>query len=238
MAYFIFGIALVFLVHFGFRAFIRANPAILAGLAKSGGGLLSLLLAAVLLMRGRVNLALTFGGIAMWLFGGRQIGSGFGGIGGTRPTGTDESTSGLSKVRSATLEMELDHASGAMHGTVVVGPLSGRRLDDLDRGECLTLHGQCASIDPEGARLLEAYLDRRFPDWRSQRAEDATRRGTATAMTMEEAFDVLGLPLGADQEQITRAHRELMKRLHPDHGGSTYLAARVNAAKDLLLRRQ
>jgi hypothetical protein len=232
MIYFVLGIGLVLLVHFGIRAFMRANPALLAAVAKRGGGVLSLLAAALLLMRGRVNLALTFGGLALWLFGGRPLGNPFG-----RATSPENSgNGGQSKVRSRTLEMVLDHASGAIHGTVLDGPYTGRQLDDLGHVECRALHAHCAGIDPDGARLLEAYLDRRFPDWKHQRAEDSAPRSAGAPMTIEEAYEVLGLPVGAAPELITRAHRELMKRLHPDHGGSTYLAARVNAAKDLLLQ--
>jgi hypothetical protein len=227
MAYLVLGIGLVLLVHFGSRAFMRANPALLAALAKRGGGLLSLLAAVLLLMRGRINLALSFGGLALWLFSGRPL---------SNPSSNEPG--GQSKARSATLEMVLDHASGAMHGTVLDGPYSGRQLDDLGRGECLALQVHCASVDPDGARLLEAYLDRRFPDWRQADTEDTAARPRGATMTIAEAYDVLGLPMGAAPEQITRAHRELMKRLHPDHGGSTYLAARVNAAKDLLLHSQ
>jgi len=237
MLYFILGIGLVVLLHFSMRGFMRANPAILAAFAKRGGGLASLIAAVLLLMRGRVNLALTFGGLALWLFGGRPLGNPFGGFPGAATGSAGHGSAGQSTVKSATLEMVLDHSSGAMHGMVLEGPLSGRQLADLDRAECLALHAHCVGTDADGARLLEAYLDRRFPDWKKQRTEDAPPRGAGAPMTVAEAYEILGLPAGAAPDEIARAHRELMKRLHPDHGGSTYLAARVNAAKDVLLQR-
>jgi hypothetical protein len=231
MVFFVLGIALVLLVHFGMRAFVRANPTVLTVLAKGSGGLLSLVAAALLLIRGRVNLALTLGGLGVWLLGGRNAFHPFGG----QPTEADNAaTGGRSSVRSAMIEMELDHTTGAMDGTVTTGPQAGRRLGDLDYSACRALYGQCERCDPDGARLLEAYLDRRFPDWRAQTS--GSPGSSSAAMTVEEAYQILGLPLGADREEIMRAHHGLMKKLHPDHGGSTYLAARVNAAKDLLLR--
>jgi hypothetical protein len=231
MVYFVLGIALVLLVHFGMRAFVRANPSVLAVLAKGSGGLLSLIAAALLLIRGRVNLALTLGGIGVWLLGGR---SALGSFAGLRTGAESEATRGRSAVRSTMIEMELDHTTGAMEGTVLSGPQAGRRLGELDCSACRALHTQCERSDPDGARLLEAYLDRRFPDWRVETSGSPGSSGTA--MTVAEAYQILGLPLGADREEIMRAHHGLMKKLHPDHGGSTYLAARVNAAKDLLLQ--
>ena len=102
------------------------------------------------------------------------------------------------------------------------------------------LHEACRASDPDGVRLLEAYLDRRFPGWREHAERDADPRpgpASASVMTKEEAYQVLGLEPGAGEEAIRAAHRTLMKKLHPDQGGSTYLAARVNQAKDILLRR-
>ncbi|MBV8472244.1 MAG: DnaJ domain-containing protein, partial [Hyphomicrobiales bacterium] len=104
--------------------------------------------------------------------------------------------------------------------------------------ECLELYADCGRDDPDGARLVEAYLDCRFAHWRDADQRQGEARGRARnggAMTRDEAYEVLGLPQGASAEEIVRAHRSLMKKLHPDHGGSTALAARVNQAKDALL---
>jgi hypothetical protein len=135
--------------------------------------------------------------------------------------------------------MELDHDSGAMRGRIVAGRHDGANLDALDPQ---TLIGLLGEIDDDSRDLLAAYLDRRQPSWREHAQGDAaagsrTRAAPSGKMTEEEAYQILGVQPGATAEDVSRAHRSLMKKLHPDQGGSTYLAARVNAAKDVLLRR-
>lgn len=149
------------------------------------------------------------------------------------PTGGRSSRA--SQVASDTIAMTLDHASGEMSGTVKRGPYAGRRLERLSESELLDLWQQCRAADADGARLLEAYLDRAMPDWRQQAAASARQSATADAMTRDEAYAVLGLVPGADEAQIREAHRRLMKKVHPDQGGSNYLAAKLNRAKDILL---
>jgi hypothetical protein len=72
-----------------------------------------------------------------------------------------------------------------------------------------------------------------------QGGADARQRAARRSgkMTEEEAYQILGLQPGASAEDVGQAYRALMKKLHPDQGGTTYLAARVNEAKDVLLRR-
>ena len=143
-----------------------------------------------------------------------------------------------STVRSAMFEMQLDHESGEMDGTVLTGRHEGASLSSLSEQDLLDLL-RMTGQDSESAALLETYLDRRMPGWR----EDAdTHSGSGHGgssgsgpMTKEEAYQVLGLAPGADPKEIRDAHRRLMKKIHPDSGGSTFLASKINEAKEVLL---
>lgn len=151
------------------------------------------------------------------------------------PSGGQNST-----LETRYLRVFLEHDSGAMDGVVLAGRYSGARLSELKLDDLIVLLGECRIEDPDAASVLEAYLDRVWPAWREVAAGSGTdARSTpptpSTAMSREEAYSVLGLKPGADVASIRAAHRQLMMKLHPDQGGSTYLAARVNMAKDVLL---
>jgi hypothetical protein len=151
--------------------------------------------------------------------------------------GSQRSAGQASRVRSHYLDMMLDHDSGDLSGQIVAGPFAGRNLGEFDLPQ---LTAMIAGFDAESVALLESYLDRRFPAWRQNAQGDAAggqgRAASSGKMTDEEAYQILGLQPGAGRDEIGRAHRALMKKLHPDQGGSTYLASRVNEAKDTLLR--
>ena len=140
-----------------------------------------------------------------------------------------------SEVETPFLHMTLDHGSGTMAGTVRAGEFAGHPLDDLDLAELLRLHAECRA-DPQSLQVLEAYLDRMRPDWRQKPEGEEGPATFSDAMTPEEAYRVLGLEPGASDEAVKEAHRRLIAGLHPDHGGSSFLAAKVNQAKDLLLK--
>lgn len=143
-----------------------------------------------------------------------------------------------SDVETDTVRMHLDHETGTISGVVRRGPHAGRKLDELARPDLFALWRQCRVDDAQAAQLLEAYLDRLDPNWRT--AEAASHAGAASgpasdAMTRAEALAMLGLAEGADADAIKDAHRRLMMKLHPDHGGTAYLAAKLNRAREILL---
>jgi len=147
-----------------------------------------------------------------------------------------------STVDTALLRMTLDHDSGAMDGLVLGGAFKGRKLSELGLRELLDLLAEARLGDPDAAQLVETYLDRAQPDWRGAQGqasgmgeEQAPYRAASAAMTRDEAWRILRLDAGASAEEIRAAHRRLMLKLHPDQGGSDYLAAKINQAKDLLL---
>jgi len=152
-----------------------------------------------------------------------------------------------STVRSRFLEMRLDHDNGDLSGTVIEGRFKGKELSNLDLQELKALLDELTAQDAKSAELLESYLDRTQPsDWRetwnrssassgSGESGQSEQKARSGSMTAEEARDILGVEDGASEEDIIAAHRRLMKINHPDRGGSTYLAAKINEAKDVLL---
>jgi hypothetical protein len=161
-----------------------------------------------------------------------------GGAGGGPGAG---SAGGQSSIRTRYLDMTLEHANGTLDGRVREGPFSGQRLSALALPQLLRMLELYQEADARSAAVLTAYLDREHgDDWRDAVAAGAggSSSGQAPArggMSKEDAWSILGLTPGATAEDVRAAHRRLMQRLHPDRGGSDYLAAQINAAKDLLL---
>jgi hypothetical protein len=230
MAAVLLGIIALVLLLWALHAFTRTDPRVAARVLKTSAGTAAIAGAVILVALGRITIALPLGVAGLALLGlwpgGMSFRRGY------------KSPGQVSRVRSAFVEMELDHDTGAMRGRILAGRHEGASLDALDLSTLLEL---LAEIDEESRALLATYLDRRHPGWREHAKADATA-GTGGPprggpMTQEEAYQILGLQPGASAQEIGRAHRTLMKKLHPDQGGSTYLAARVNEAKDILLRR-
>ena len=144
-----------------------------------------------------------------------------------------------SKVSTRILDMSLDHDSGDMNGTVREGRFAGRALSELGIDDLIDLLEQCRAEDIRSAEVLEAYMDRMHGDgWRERMGPEPGRQrsaGDGGAMSTAEAREILGVDETATRDEIVAAHRKLMQRVHPDRGGTTYLAAKVNQAKELLL---
>lgn len=149
-----------------------------------------------------------------------------------------------STVQSTYLRMVLNHDTGDMDGEVLEGQFKGQWLHDLKLDQLLLLLSECQH-DQDSQALLMAYLDRQHENWREEVAdqtqyEERQRSETspgAGKMSLQEAYEILGLDARATDKEIIQAHRRLMQKVHPDHGGSTYLAAKINLAKDVLLNK-
>lgn len=149
-----------------------------------------------------------------------------------------------SNISTRFLRMDLDHDSGEMTGEITAGQFSGRGLDQLNLGELIELWRECAAEDEQSRLVLENYLDRAHPEWRSvagagPREEAPGGRSDSpwanTGMSADEACKILGVEPSASTEDIESAYRRVMKSAHPDQGGSDWMAAKVNQAKDVLM---
>jgi hypothetical protein len=207
------------------RASSTAQPALIqkaAGVAIMGvSGLFAL--------RGATGIA-----VPMFLFG-----LGLAGKGAAFPNGFpwgQKSAGQKSRVNTSKLSMELDHDSGGMDGEVLQGPFKSRKLSALTADELKSFHVECQKAGDQSQALLEAWLDRTQGEWRAQWGQGASSASPGGGvMSKDEAYAILGLSKGASAEEVRSAHKRLMKDFHPDKGGSDYLAAKINAAKDLLL---
>ncbi len=236
MPFLLAGVAALLLLIFGARFLASVDARKLAAVSRKVGGVALLSVAALLLMRGVLLLAIPLAAFGLALIGVKGgLGTFFGGS-------ARKSPGQKSHIRTEALEMELDHDSGRMEGRCLKGKFAGRELSALSLPELLTLLDELRAHDGQDAALLEAYLDRRSPGWRGEEEAggETPRPGRARSsrMGVDEAYAVLGLKADASVDDIRDAHRRLMKKLHPDQGGSTYLAARINEAKEVLLGRK
>ncbi len=236
----LFGVALVIGAVLLVRGFLSLEPRELARILRWTGAASAIFAVVLLILSGREGLLLTGVVLALpWLMrGGWRRWSG-------RAAAGAPAAGRASRVETRLLRMTLDHDSGRLAGEVIAGRFQGRGLEQLSFEELMALLRDCRSEDPEALPVLETWLERVWGvDWR-RRAEagDSAASGAGPSatggggpMTREEALSVLGLAAGASPEAVREAHRRLMARVHPDHGGSTWLAAKLNQARDLLLK--
>ena len=234
MQYLILGVLFLLIVYAALRSFLNANPRTMAQNMRRIAGVAALLMALFFTVTGRFPLAVPLGIVAISLLRGNL--SGFNPF----PGNANKSAGQQSRVRTRTIEMELDHDTGEMEGRVIKGRFAARMLSSMNDGELIELWNDCLKPDPQAAQLLEAYMDRRSPEWREGAGTKANQDDKAGSrsdgpISRDEAYEILGLQPGASKSDIRRAHRSLMKKMHPDQGGSTYLATKINEAKDLLL---
>jgi len=230
MGYVLLGIIGLLVTLWAWSAYSRLRPAMRADVLRWGLGGSAALLTVGLALARRIDLAAFTGAAAFSILR-------FGRLGPITLGGGAASADNVSEVRSRYLAMTLDHDSGAVSGRVTAGQFSGVDLIDLGENETRALVAEIAA-DADSVRLLESWLDANRAGWREHFEETArSANDTPTPADAEaEAYAVLGLQRGATAEEIKAAHRELMKGVHPDHGGSSYLAAKINEARDRLLR--
>lgn len=223
------------------QAFVAADPRVVARLVRYIGAAILMLLSIPVFLRGGLAAGLPLVGLALLLLGKRSpiplgplsgLASGLSGK-------SQRSAGQSSTIETPILSMSLDHDTGDMDGSVRTGRFKGSRLSEMSIDGLQNLLEECQTCDADGAALLQAYIDRhRRDEWRGESQEkqsSSTRGAPSGSMSEAEAYAILGLEPPVSRAAIAQAHRTLMKKVHPDHGGSTYLASKINQAKDLLL---
>ena len=229
-------VALIFALLLG-RWLASAQPAAVARSLRWAVGIFVAIALAVIIWAGRYQLiAVVLPFLIPALIRWRSIGRWRKNMRG--PTPGQSST-----IDTGFLRMALDHDNGNLEGEVIAGRFAGHRLGDMSLDDLLRLHVECAADEPS-RRILEAYLDRHHgaawrgrADAQQQQSHADSVGGSGRAMTRDEAYAILGLKPGADEQAVKAAHRHLMASFHPDRGGSDYLAALINRARDCLLGR-
>jgi hypothetical protein len=231
MGNFLIGLVIVIGGWYLIKTFANAQPAQVRGLSRKVAGGALIALSGFLALRGAMNIAMPLFVLGLGLMGQQMA----------FPNGMPwnrKSPGQASRVATSLLSMSLDHDTGSMDGEVLSGPFKGRKLASLNLAEAQKLHAQCASAPDQSRALFEAWMSRARPEWRAQWSGQQTSN-TATPsgkMSKAEALAILGLKDGATADDVRAAHRRLMKGAHPDLGGSDYLAAKINEAKEFLIQ--
>ena len=211
-----------------YQWFRRLNPSLLRRSLRWIAGGAAAVVAGLLLLVRRYDIALFAGAAAISILRSGRLGPfAFDSIG--------PAQGNVSRIRSRYFAMELDHDTGAVMGKVLVGQFAGADLMDLGEMDTRLLIAEVDG-DTDSMSLLESWLDANRRGWREYFAETADEQQQPQEGSDAEAYAILGLQPGASEADIRAAHHELLKSVHPDRGGSSYLAAKINAARDRLLR--
>ena len=241
---FILGVALLIGFLLLGRWYVTTDPKTLVKVFKWTSLIVLVVIGLFLLLTGRLAWALfTLPALIGWFMRFRLLArtaKNFSRMASAAAGSTGGSNTDTSEVETRFFRMVLNHGSGDMNGEVLNGKFQGRWLNELDESDLLLLLDECRETDEQSVMVLQAYLDRLYPDWhrRDHHASGdgkGAHRASDDIMGRTEALNVLGLTEGATEAVIKDAHRRLMSGLHPDHGGSTYLASKINQAKDVLL---
>ena len=238
MPYFILGIALLIGFLLAARWYVNAPPSTLVKVLKWLAIILAIAIVLFFLIAGPKLWALWALPVLLpWFLRARaaaRMAKNWSRMAGSNSGGAGGAPGQSSEIETKFLNMYLDHQSGEMNGEVRHGSFAGKTLRNLSLDDLLNLLVECRE-DEQSVQVLTAYLDRYHGDeWREQ-AGAATGAGATGAMTAEKAYEILGLEPGATDDEIKAAHHRLMSKIHPDHGGSTFLATQINQAKDFLL---
>ena len=230
MPYFILGIAILIGIFLVVRGLRKTNPKNIQGVLVVLTGLVAAAILLFLVTSGRIG---PFGWLLFLLpllLRWRAIRQTLGNLRGPTPGKNSD-------IETAYLRMTLEHDTGVLRGTVLQGRFEGRLLQDMPIEDIVALLHECRVNDPQSADVLETYLDRvHGAEWRNASGDGGENTAAGDgSMTAAQAYEVLGLQPGATDDEIREAHRTLLKTNHPDRGGSTWLAAQINRAKDLLL---
>lgn len=239
MAYLVFGLSLVVGLALMGRWLLDTEPRVILRVARWIGIGLLVAFGLFVLLRGRLDwvlyaatilvpLLIRWGGLVRMIRNAAKAARG--------PTPGQSSA-----VRTQYLAMQLDHDTGSLDGEVLAGRFAGRMLSALSAQERRELLDEVRD-DPASVQVLEAWLERaEAADGQTGSGAGGTDPGAGApddgTVTRAQAFEILGLAEGASEEEIRDAHRRLMMANHPDRGGSSWLAARINRAKDVLLGR-
>ncbi len=244
MPYLILGVAILIGVILAARWYVSAPPSSILRVLKWVAIAALIFLGTVLILtRNLMWAAFALPALLPWFLRARQaarMAKNWSRMSGAAAGGSGTAPGQTSEIETRYLKMYLDHDSGEMNGDVVLGQFAGETLRGLSLQDLIALLGECQE-DEQSVQVLAAYLDRyHADDWREMVGaagfeDDGASGPTGGSITAEEAYQVLGLEPGASREEIKAAHKKLMSKIHPDHGGSTYLATKINQAKDFLL---
>ena len=244
MPYFVLGIAILIGVVLAGRWYVNASPSSILRVFKWIAIIcIIILVAVVILTRQFAWAAFALPALLPWLLRARRasrMAKNWARMSGAAATGSGTAPGQTSEIETKYLRMYLVHDTGEMNGDVIFGKFTGRTLRSLKFEELVSVMEEVKDDNPS-VQVLTAYLERYHESaWRDQMSSNGEASSNAPeasgAMTLEEAYKVLGLEVGATKLQIKEAHKRLMNKIHPDHGGSTYLATKLNEAKDFLLK--